>query len=197
MEGRRVSVLYIRISLRRAQGVIFTPSCVIFTPFPSKAHLRLIGNLSKRAKSALGTRNAGVHIVNQMRVRQLNSKFVPCAVVCALLAILLSPLCGPRFSSRWGNLKDGMTQEEVRRACGAPTWTGKIAITGAGWQQVSRWQYKRGHCVYCVDFDYIGPGGAPAVYNTLCYREEGTWPDWMRAWAWPSWLPWNRPKARA
>ena len=109
-------------------------------------------------------------------------------VVCAVLALMF----GRRdpFYTRWRNLKDGTSQDGVRRVLGEPSWTGKIGTIGAGDQQVTQWQYKRGRVIYCVDFDYIGPGGAPVVYATDRYREEWEW-------SWPSWWPWGRARARA
>jgi hypothetical protein len=108
------------------------------------------------------------------------------AVVCALLAVLLGRR-DPFSPTRWRNLKDGTSQEEVRKLLGEPTWTGKIDIIGAGNQRVTQWRYKRGQVVCCVDFDYIGPGGAPVVYATTGYTNK---------WEWPSWWPLARAKAR-
>ena len=55
-----------------------------------------------------------------------------------------------------------------------------------------RWDYRRaqlGRGVhYYVDFDFIGVAGTPVVYRTERFREE------LR---WPSWFPWQPPKARA
>jgi len=108
-------------------------------------------------------------------------------IVCAFLAFLLGRL-GDGFNTRWRNLKDGMTQAEVAQALGPPTWAGKTLVKGAGDQEVTRWQYKRGRCTYCVDFDYTGPGGAPVVYRTEHFREE---------FRWPAWFPWQPGKTRA
>jgi len=105
-----------------------------------------------------------------------------------LLALVLGLFGPPSFSSRWGNLTDGMTQEEVSKTLGNPTSKLKTTTIGAGGQQVTEWEYKRGRWTYYVDFDYIGPGGAPLVFRTERYRVD---------WDWPSWLPWQRVRARA
>jgi hypothetical protein len=107
---------------------------------------------------------------------------------CGLLAILLCLFSGPDFNTRWHDLRDGMSQKEVSQALGSPTSTGKTGVIGAGNQAVTRWEYKRGRWTYCVDFDYIGPGGTPVVFRTERYLEE---------WEWPSWWPWQPAKARA
>ena len=63
-----------------------------------------------------------------------------------------------------------MTESEVGQALGQPTWIGTTGCIGAGGKDVIRWVYRqseRGRCVYyCVDFDYIGVGGDPVVYQT-------------------------------
>ena len=85
-----------------------------------------------------------------------------------------------------------MTQGEVMHVLGTPTRTGNGDCIGAGNKPITRWEYRRRsvvqHVYYCVDFDYIGPGGAPLVFRTERYSEE---------WEWPSWWPWPQPKARA
>jgi len=127
-----------------------------------------------------------------MRTSQLKRRLIAGVIVCGLLAFFLGRLSAPDSSPRWRNLRDGMTQNEVRQALGGPTWMGKTSTTGAGGEMVARWQYRRyqlGRWVYyCVDFDYIGPGGAPLVFRTERYSEE---------WEWPSWWPWPQAKARA
>jgi hypothetical protein len=116
-------------------------------------------------------------------------RLIRVAIGCGLLAVLLA-VRGPGFESRWRALKDGMTQKEVTQALGSPTSTGRTGVIGAGDQPVTRWEYKRGGWRYCVDFDYIGPGGAPAVFRTERYYQ-----GWE--WDWPSWFPWARARARA
>src|SRR5882762_9468636 len=100
-----------------------------------------------------------------MHISHFKKRFIGGLLVCGLLAFLLGRLGGPDFNTRWRNLKDGMTQNEVSQALGIPTWTGKTMTIGAGNQPVTRWQYMRGRCTYCVDFDYIGPGGTPLVFR--------------------------------
>jgi hypothetical protein len=80
-----------------------------------------------------------------------------------------------------------MTQQEVRKALRTPTLTTQTWTIGAGDQRVTEWQYKRDWSVYCVDFDYIGPHGAPLVFRTEFYQQD---------WDWPSWWPFARAKAR-
>ena len=126
--------------------------------------------------------SSGARTVNPMRASQFERRLIAGVIVCGFLAFLLGRLGAPDFSTRWRNLKDGMTAEEVRQALGTPNRTGKTMTIGAGNQPVTRWEYKRGRCTYCVDFDYIGPGGAPLVYRT-----ERFWEGWR----WPSWWPWR------
>ena len=118
-----------------------------------------------------------------MRASQLNRGLFAGVIVCGFLAFLLGRLGGPDFSTRWRNLRDGMAQAEVRQALGSPTSAGTTWTIGAGNQNVTRWEYKRGRSTYCVDFDYIGPGGAPVVFRTERFCEE-----WR---TWPSWWPWQ------
>jgi hypothetical protein len=84
-----------------------------------------------------------------------------------------------------------MTQAEVRQLLGTRTWTGNGQCMGAGGRPVTRWEYRidvSGRAVhYCVDFDYIGPSGAPAVFRTERFLTE---------WNWPWWCPWAA-KSRA
>ncbi len=104
-----------------------------------------------------------------------------------LFAFLLGRLAWPDFGTRWRSLRDGMNQAEVREALGPPNWIGNTECEGAGGKMVTRWRYGCRHLgrqvYYCVDFDYIGAGGAPAVFRT-----ERFW----REWEWPSWWPWRR-----
>src|SRR2546425_92936 len=88
-------------------------------------------------------------------------------------------------SALGSNIKDGMTQAEVRNALGTPTWTGTSGTIGAGDKAVTRWEYKHGLATYSyyVDFDYIGPNGAPLVFRT-----ERNQKDWERLW----WHLWGR-----
>src|SRR5262249_13080997 len=95
---------------------------------------------------------------------------------CGFMVVLLHHFLRPEFTSRWRNLKDGMTQEEVRQALGSPDWTGAGYCIGAGGKPVTRWEYRSNQLVrfvdYYVDFDYIGPAGAPAVFRTECEESE-------------------------
>lgn len=119
---------------------------------------------------------------------RFNRRLIAGLIVCGFLAFLLGRLGGPSFYSRWRSLKDGTTQEAVRRTLGVPSSIGVSGVIGAGDRPVTRWQYKRGRWTYYVDFDYFGPGGAPLVYRTERFWEE---------WEWPSWWPWQPPRARA
>ena len=123
-----------------------------------------------------------------MDAARLKKRLIAGVIGCGLLAVLLCLLRAPDFNTRWRNVKDGMTQKEVSQVLGSPTSAGKKGAIGAGNQVVTRWEYKRGRWTYCVDFDYIGPGGTPVVFRTECFFEE---------WHWPSWWPWQRAKARA
>jgi hypothetical protein len=109
-------------------------------------------------------------------------------VILVLLAFLVGRFGSLSFYTRWRGIKDGMTQQEVRKALGSPTLATQTSTIGAGDQRVTEWQYKRGRSVYCVDFDYIGPQGAPLVFRTESYKVD---------WQWPSWWPFARTKARA
>jgi hypothetical protein len=125
-----------------------------------------------------------------MRPSQFKKRLIAFVILGGLLAFLLG-LYGPRgFTARWRDLKPGMTQAEVRQAVGAPTWSGKTDVIGVGDQPVTSWHYKRGRWIYCADFDYAGPGGAPLLYRTTRFKQE--WELQL-----PSWWPWQRPKARA
>lgn len=108
------------------------------------------------------------------------------AIALGLLGFLLGQFGSPGFYIRWRNIKDGMTQAEVKSALGNPTLTGMSETIGAGNQPVTRWEYRRGRRRYYLDFDYIGSGGAPLAFRTECDTEE---------WQWPSWLPWAHWKA--
>ena len=123
-----------------------------------------------------------------MRASYFQKKLVGGVIAFALLFTLLWLLSGPDFNTRWRRLRDGMTQKKVSQSLGNPTATGNTLTIGAGNQRVTRWEYKRGRWTYCVDFDYVGPSGAPVVFRTERY-----WQDWEC----PSWWPWQRPKARA
>ena len=57
-----------------------------------------------------------------MGTLQIKKRIIVGVVGC-WIAILLWLILGPDFTSRWRNLRDGMTQEEVRRALGNPNWT--------------------------------------------------------------------------
>jgi len=100
---------------------------------------------------------------------------------CGLLAIFVCLLARFDFHTRWRNLRDGMTQQEVKQALGSPTWTGTTMVIGVGNQPITRWQYERGLSTYLVDFDYIGPVGAPVVYRTERLRQEWSWRLWDHA----------------
>jgi hypothetical protein len=77
-----------------------------------------------------------------------------------------------------------MTQAEVRRLLGTPTWTGK-GYGRKGWSAVPSWEYRINlpwaAVCYRVDFDYIGPGGSLVVLRTERFSP---------GWDWPSWCPW-------
>lgn len=99
----------------------------------------------------------------------------------------------PNFEARLREVIPGMTETDVRKALGSPTWTEKTEIIGAGGERVISWRYVRGHripghWIYAVDFDYVGPGGTPAVFRTTRSWQERRWPSW-----WPP----ARAKARA
>jgi hypothetical protein len=100
-------------------------------------------------------------------------------VIFVLLAFLLGRFGAPDFASRWPNVKDGMTQAEVKKVLGTPTSIGISGTIGAGNRPVTRWEYKRGRRVYLVDFDYIGPGGTPLVFRTERYQQEWDWRWWL------------------
>ena len=123
-----------------------------------------------------------------MSASHLNKRLIRGVIVCGLLVILLCLFNVPDFGDGWRHLRNGMTQQEVRRALGAPTWTGNTQCIGAGGVKVTRWQHKRRHWIYCIDFDYIGPGGTPVVFRTERFLDE---------WRWPSWWPWQPAKAKA
>ena len=123
-----------------------------------------------------------------MCASQLKKRFIAGFIVCAFLAFWLGSSGEFGFNPRWRKLRDGMTQQEVREALGPPTFTGQGDAIGAGNQPLTRWDYKRGRSVYRIDFDYIGPGGAPVVYRTEHFREERSWPWWW---------PWRPALARA
>jgi hypothetical protein len=104
-----------------------------------------------------------------------------------LLVFFLARFVAPSFSTRWRGIKDGMTQAEVRKALGTPTWTGTSGTIGAGNKEVTRWEYKHGLARYHVDFDYIGPHSTPLVFRTE--RSQKDW-DWL----W--WRLWGRSRVR-
>lgn len=108
------------------------------------------------------------------------------AVALGLLAFLLGRFGTPSFRTRWRNVKDGMTQREVTKLLGKPTMTWKTWTIGAGDQQITEWRYDQGRCTYCVDFDYVGPGGAPLVFRTERIQRD---------WEWPSWWPFAKARA--
>ncbi len=116
------------------------------------------------------------------RFSVFRKRFIAGVVACLVLSFLIGRL-GPALSTRWHNLNDGMTPVEVRQALGVPAWTGNSECIGAGGKNVTRWQYRQwqlGRSVYyCVDFDYIGPGGSPVVFRTEHFEERWIWP-----WAW-------------
>ena len=128
-----------------------------------------------------------------MSARQFTKRLAAGVISCGVFAMLIwwSQLTG--FDARWRGIRPGMTQTNVSKALGRPTWTGKTDVTGAGGEKVTTWRYDRGHSIsgrwiYSIDFDYVGPGGAPAVFRTTRVWQERSWPSW-----WPS----PRAKARA
>jgi len=122
--------------------------------------------------------------MGQSRLKQL----LMIGAACGLFTILFVVLCGPSLERQWRNLKDGMTQQEVSRALGTPSWTGPGSAIGAGNKVVTRWGYRQGRYRYFVDFDYTGPNGTPTVYRTERVVE---------GWDMPAWWPWTRARARA
>jgi hypothetical protein len=124
-----------------------------------------------------------------MSISRYRVRIIAGMVICGVLAFLLGWFTS--FELRWGRLKDGMSESEVRHVLGVPREIGTSGTIGADDKQVLRWEYRRyvpGRCVlYWVDFDYIGVGGTPVVYRTEKFRED---------WDWPAWWPWQRPKCR-
>jgi hypothetical protein len=121
-----------------------------------------------------------------MRLSRLNRTLLASIILCAIVAFLLCRLSG--LENRWRNVKDGMSQAEVAHSLGAPSSTNNTQTIGAGGRLVTRWVYKEGRRNYCVDFDYVGPGGAPVVYRTERYIDEWRPPSW---WPWVHWWPWH------
>jgi hypothetical protein len=126
-------------------------------------------------------------IHNPMRVARPKLLIVLAPIGCGFLVVCAALLSGPGFYSRWHSLKDGMSQAEVRQLLGTPTWTGNGECTGAGGKPVTRWEYRTKPpwraVYYRVDFDYIGPRGAPVVFRTERFLPEWDCPSWC-----PSWL---------
>jgi len=85
------------------------------------------------------------------------------------------------FDARWRALKPGMTERDIRKALGEPSWKGKTEAIGAGGENVTSWWYERGRWTYSVKFDYTGPSRSLIVFRT---------DSWQR-WRWPSWWPWR------
>jgi len=109
---------------------------------------------------------------------RLRTRLMIGTIIMGLFAFFVGCCFRPAgFSSRWNNVRDGMTQDQVKELLGTPTLTQKAATIGAGNQPVTEWQYQRGDWTYCVDFDYIGAGGAPLVFRTERYRPEFDWPS--------------------
>jgi hypothetical protein len=99
-------------------------------------------------------------------------------VMLGLLAFLLGNPGPKSVGVRWRNVRDGMSEREVKEMLGEPTWTGGTGTVGAGGRYVTEWQYKSGLYTYAVDFDYIGPGGAPLVFRTEQTKQEWVWAQW-------------------
>jgi len=103
-------------------------------------------------------------------------------IACGLVAFLLGH-SGDKFEARWSKLKDGMTQKEVRRTLGNPTWVGTTGCIGAGNRKVMGWEYERRSLWSAtwdgIDFDYIGPGGAPVVYRRVHHSYQWDWRSWI------------------
>lgn len=128
-----------------------------------------------------------------MRAQQHTKWRVAGILALGILAILLWLSRHPDIDTQWRDLRPGMTQADVRRIMGAPIWAGKSEVIGKGGENVLTWRYVRGRSIsgwwtYSVDFDYVGPGGAPAVFRTTRSWQERSWPSW-----WPS----PRAKAKA
>src|SRR5215211_7514365 len=96
--------------------------------------------------------------LSQMRPWISRRRLTAYAIACSILAGMICLYVRLDFHARWRNLKDGMSQAEVRQTLGNPSSIGKSGTIGAGNQLVIRWDYKRGRHHYCVDFDYISPG---------------------------------------
>ena len=92
---------------------------------------------------------------------------------------------GDQFSATWGTVKDGMSQEEIRRKLGPPERVLDTEMVGAGGNKLTIWQYRSsviGRSVfYRVYFDNSGPGGTPVVVKTK--RIRGGW-EWRLLWPW-------------
>src|SRR3569832_1721284 len=101
-----------------------------------------------------------------MSTMRFKQGFMAGLLTCAAFAFLFGRVAS--FEPRWRGLKDGMSQAEVMRVLGTPTRKGNGDAIGAGDKIVARWVYRRwraGRFVdYYVDFDFIGPGGAPGVF---------------------------------
>jgi hypothetical protein len=74
-----------------------------------------------------------------------------------------------------------MTQPEVMQALGIPSLALEGNTVGAGNNKVTRWEYRRGRRIFCIDFDFVGMDGAPVVFRTELLIRERTWPWW---WPW-------------
>ena len=129
------------------------------------------------AENTLSLRGEDYAETAYVSAMQCVTKRIIVAFLFILLAFALGRFAMPSFSTRWRGIKDGMTQEQVRKVLGNPSWTGPSGTIGAGNRAVTRWGYKRGLGNYYVDFDYIGPGGAPLVFRTERYEQ-----DWEELW---------------
>lgn len=110
-----------------------------------------------------------------MSVVRLKRISVAAVIVCGLLVVLFRPLGPQRFDVRWRRVHVGMTEEEVRQSLGTPAEIGTSGCQGVGGRPVIRWEYKGWIYTHYVDFDYTGPGGAPAAFR-IERRKERIWP---------------------
>src|SRR5262245_48141566 len=76
-----------------------------------------------------------------MNESQFRRRFIAGVILCVVLAFLIGRITS--FEPLWRGLKDGMTESEVKRALGPPTWIGTSGCIGAGGKDVIRWDYER------------------------------------------------------
>ncbi|MBI1178522.1 hypothetical protein GC207_13895 [bacterium] len=111
-------------------------------------------------------------------------------VLVGVLLLMAQMIRHWNFARKLERVHSGMSELEVMTILGNPNEKGTVDVFGSGGKQVISWTYKRGNWLYSVDYDYTGPAGLPEVYRT-----RQTHQNWY--WNWPSWWPWQRPKAKA